>query len=142
MTNTLGVEWGEYGIRTIGLAPGGIAGTVGGPGGRVFGNNDNNTATATGAGSAHAVADLGEPEPDRVRRDGIPAGRWGRVDDVALAAVYMCSPAAGWITATRLTIDGGSSHGSRGFIQAKRAIEQKSEQQKSEFKGTGGVSKL
>ena len=37
MTNTLGVEWAEYGIRTVGLAPGGIAGTVGGPGGRVFG---------------------------------------------------------------------------------------------------------
>ncbi len=41
MTNTMGVEWAEYGIRTIGLAPGGIAGTVGGPGGRVFGNNEN-----------------------------------------------------------------------------------------------------
>ena len=37
MTNTLGVEWAEYGIRTVGLAPGGIAGTVGGPTGRVFG---------------------------------------------------------------------------------------------------------
>ena len=31
MTNTLGVEWSEYGVRTVGLAPGGVAGTVGGP---------------------------------------------------------------------------------------------------------------
>merc|ERR1719478_606214 len=51
LTNTLGVEWAEYGIRTIGLAPGGIAGTVGGPGGRVFGN-DENKASQQGAGTA------------------------------------------------------------------------------------------
>ena len=29
-TNTLGVEWAEHGIRVVGIAPGGIAGTVGG----------------------------------------------------------------------------------------------------------------
>eukprot|EP01047_Picozoa_sp_COSAG01_P109366 COSAG01_NODE_38247_length_492_cov_0.676845_1_plen_33_part_10 len=31
------------------------------------------------------------------------------MEDISLAAVYMCSPAAGWITATRLVIDGGQS---------------------------------
>ena len=35
----------RYGIRAIGLAPGGIKGTVGGPGGRVFGNNENKAST-------------------------------------------------------------------------------------------------
>lgn len=72
MTNTLGVEWAEYGIRTIGLAPGGVAGTVGGPGGRVFGNNENSTASAA-VGSAENV-DFGEPPPEKVRQSGTPAG--------------------------------------------------------------------
>ena len=85
LTNTLGVEWGEYGIRTIGLAPGGIAGTVGGPGGRVF-STDRNNATAVKSGTAE-VKGIEDPSPAKVRRQGIPAGRWGRVDDVALHLV-------------------------------------------------------
>jgi peroxisomal 2,4-dienoyl-CoA reductase len=34
---SMGLEWAEYGIRVVGIAPGPIADTVGGPGGRVFG---------------------------------------------------------------------------------------------------------
>ena len=137
LTNQLGVEWGEYGIRTAGIAPGGIAGTVGGPGGRVFGNNENKTSTAN-IGSAKAVEDVGDleaPPADQVRKMGIPAGRWGRVEDVALAAVYLCSPAATWITATRLTVDGGSCHRVRGFVEMKQAIAKKSAGQRRDFKG-------
>merc|ERR1719443_642271 len=70
LTNTLGVEWGEYGIRTVGLAPGGIAGTVGGPGGRVFGN-DQNKASQQGAGTV-AEPTSTEPSPADMRRKGIP----------------------------------------------------------------------
>ena len=29
ITRTLGLEWGEYGIRVVGVAPGPIAGTAG-----------------------------------------------------------------------------------------------------------------
>lgn len=109
-TNTMGVEWAEYGIRSVGIAPGGIAGTVGGPDGRVFGSNQNNTAkNASGYGNprfgpANACdadcvgfvpvlfssynAAIGDgAEPDKLRNDGIPAGRWGRVQDVAFAAL-------------------------------------------------------
>lgn len=32
LTQTLAVEWGEYGIRVVGIAPGPIQGTAGGPG--------------------------------------------------------------------------------------------------------------
>ena len=60
LTNTLGVEWAEYGIRTLGIAPGGIAGTVGGPGGRVFGNDENKAASKS-VGGAEDVEDFGEP---------------------------------------------------------------------------------
>ena len=40
----IGVEWGEYGIRCVGLAPGGIAGTaLGGWFGLNFASNNINT---------------------------------------------------------------------------------------------------
>lgn len=131
MTNTLGVEWGEYNIRTVGLAPGGIAGTVGGPGGRVFGNDENKTSATGAVGS---VTNIAPDDPDKIRNMGTAAGRWGRVEDIALAAVYMCSSAATWITATRLVIDGGGSHDrARGFVKMKRVVDAKSSAQKTQF---------
>ena len=135
MTNQLGVEWGEYGIRTIGLAPGGIAGTVGGPGGRVFGNDENKASTDNVTKSGDANVDAVREDPRQIRRRGIPAGRWGRVGDVSLAAVFMCSSAAPWITATRLTIDGGSCHRVKGFVEMKDAILAKSLKQRATYKG-------
>jgi NAD(P)-dependent dehydrogenase (short-subunit alcohol dehydrogenase family) len=63
-TNTVGVEWGEYGIRAIGIAPGGIAGTVGGPGGRVFGKNENKTsANASGLVPSNKQSSTPPPPP-------------------------------------------------------------------------------
>ena len=42
---------------------------------------------------------------------GIPLGRSGRPDDIARAAVFMCSEAADWITGASLSVDGGSGAG-------------------------------
>ncbi len=36
-----------------------------------------------------------------------PAGRVGKPEDIAAMAVYLCSPEAGFITGTNITIDGG-----------------------------------
>jgi len=36
-----------------------------------------------------------------------PIGRWGEPDDVAAAAVFLCSPAAGFVTGVILPVDGG-----------------------------------
>ena len=70
---------------------------------------------------------------------GVAAVAQGRVEDVSLAALYMCSPAASWITATRLTIDGGQTHGATGFVEAKNAVNAKSAREKEKF--SGGVEK-
>jgi NAD(P)-dependent dehydrogenase (short-subunit alcohol dehydrogenase family) len=48
---------------------------------------------------------------DPARSDAIvartPLGRWGRPDDIGGAVVFLCSPAAGFITGTVLPVDGG-----------------------------------
>jgi 3-oxoacyl-[acyl-carrier protein] reductase len=44
-------------------------------------------------------------------RDSIPFGRFGAVEDVAEAAVFLASPAARWITGQVLAVDGGQSLG-------------------------------
>ncbi|HEY5153655.1 MAG TPA: SDR family oxidoreductase [Acidimicrobiales bacterium] len=38
----------------------------------------------------------------------MPVGRLGVPDDIANAAVFLCSDAASWITGTTLVIDGGA----------------------------------
>ena len=50
-------------------------------------------------------------QTDKARSDAIvartPFGRWGRPDDIGGAVVFLCSPAAGFITGTILPVDGG-----------------------------------
>jgi 3-oxoacyl-[acyl-carrier protein] reductase len=46
---------------------------------------------------------------DQVKKlvDNIPLGRLGRIDDVAQAVVFLCSPAASYITGTTIHVNGG-----------------------------------
>jgi gluconate 5-dehydrogenase len=37
----------------------------------------------------------------------VPMGRWGALDELATAALYLASPASGYTTGTCLTVDGG-----------------------------------
>ena len=47
------------------------------------------------------------PEGVKRWRDVVPLGRLGRPEDIADAALFLCSEAAGWITGANLVVDGG-----------------------------------
>ncbi len=82
MTRTLAVEWGSYGIRVNGLAPGPVEGTEG------------VRRLVSDAGRAAIAAQA-------------PLGRMASIDEVAQAALYLCSDASAFITGVTLVIDGG-----------------------------------
>jgi 2,4-dienoyl-CoA reductase [(3E)-enoyl-CoA-producing], peroxisomal len=82
VTRSLAVEWGEHGIRVNGIAPGPVGDTEGAR--RLF------------AGSAGDVLAARTP-----------LGRLGTIEDVAGAALFLCSPAAAFINGVTLVVDGG-----------------------------------
>jgi|TARA_B110000908_G_scaffold27732_1_gene32601 NAD(P)-dependent dehydrogenase (short-subunit alcohol dehydrogenase family) len=48
-----------------------------------------------------------EPERNKLILDRIPAGCWGEASGIAGAAVYLCTPAAGYVHGAVLNVDGG-----------------------------------
>lgn len=82
LTRTLAVEWGPYGIRVNGIAPGPIEGTEG---------VRRLTNEKSRAGSIRQC----------------PLGRMGTIDDIANAALYLCSDAAAYVNGVTLVVDGG-----------------------------------
>jgi 2,4-dienoyl-CoA reductase [(3E)-enoyl-CoA-producing], peroxisomal len=83
ITRNLAVEWGRFGIRSCGIAPGPIGDTEG----------------------MRRLAPPGDVA-DKAKA-AIPAGRFGAVDEIAAAAVFLRSPAAAYITGHVLVVDGG-----------------------------------
>jgi 3-oxoacyl-[acyl-carrier protein] reductase len=63
-------------------------------------------ALAPGFIETDMTAVLNEPMREELRKR-IPLNRIGRPEDVAAAALFLCSPAAGYITGQVLTVDGG-----------------------------------
>lgn len=82
VTKNLAVEWGRFGIRVCGIAPGPIGDTEG--------------------MRRLAPGDLGAKITQQ-----IPAGRFGEIDEIAAAAVYLRSGAAAYVTGHVLVVDGG-----------------------------------
>jgi len=81
MTETLATEWATRGVRVNAIAPG------------------------------FFMTDLASSAMDPVRRqralDRTPMGRWGEVEELAGAAIYLASPSATFVTGTTLRVDGG-----------------------------------
>lgn len=82
LTRTLALEWAGRGVRVKAIAPGWIDTPINAPekaGPRV---------------EARIIAQ-------------IPMGRWGRPEEIAAAAVFLCSDAGSFITGEVLVVDGG-----------------------------------
>lgn len=95
LTRTLALEWGAHGIRVNGIAPGPIQGTAG------------LKKLAGVDGSTSGVpATPGKTLEDQIK-DKIPIGRAGTAWDIAMAVVYLCSPAGGFVTGHTMVVDGG-----------------------------------
>merc|ERR1712232_308191 len=105
LTKTFAAEWSDDGIRVVSIAPGPIADTEGGPGGRVF-------------GSAGAT--------QRDIRQTVPLGRYGTVDDIANAAIFLASPGGNFISGTNIVVDGlqWQAVGVSGMLSRKDKIRQ------------------
>jgi peroxisomal 2,4-dienoyl-CoA reductase len=83
ITRNLSVEWGRHGIRVNGIAPGPIEDTEG-------------------------MKRLLMPElRDKLMRK-IPLGRFGRIEDIENAALFLASDAASYVNGVTLVVDGGS----------------------------------
>jgi peroxisomal 2,4-dienoyl-CoA reductase len=82
LTRTLAAEWGPHQIRVNGLAPGPVEGTEG-------------------------VRRLVSDRSRKLIEEQCPLGRMATIDEVAHAALFLCSDAARFITGVTLVIDGG-----------------------------------
>lgn len=80
LTRSLALEWGTYGIRVVGIAPGPIADTPG-------------------------MTKLAPEMDERLAKDTVPLERWGRKEEIGHAAIYLCT--AEYITGDVLVVDGG-----------------------------------
>ena len=82
VTKALANEWAAKNVNVNAIAPGYIA--------------TNNTAALRA-----------DETRSRQILDRIPAGRWGQAEDVAGAAIFLCSEAARYVTGHVLVVDGG-----------------------------------
>ncbi|MET9275894.1 SDR family oxidoreductase [Kribbella sp. NPDC003557] len=82
LTRALANEWGPAGVQVNAIAPGYIS-------------TDNTTELRA------------DPDREAAIRQRIPAGRWGRPEDVVGAAVFLGSAAADYVNGHVLAVDGG-----------------------------------
>ena len=75
-------EWAGKGVNVNAIAPGYIA-------------TDNTAPLRADENRSRAILER------------IPAGRWGKPEDLVGPAVFLCSPAGAYVHGTILTVDGG-----------------------------------
>lgn len=64
-------------------------------------------AIAPGAIKTHALSTVLTPEIERRMLTKTPLGRLGEPNDIAYAALFLCSPAAAWVSGQVLGVSGG-----------------------------------
>lgn len=85
LTQTLALEWAQYGIRINAVAPGII----------------------NSSGLTHYGPVIAE-RLERIAKE-VPAGRMGTESEIAAAVIYLLSPAAAFISGATLKVDGAGS---------------------------------
>jgi 7-alpha-hydroxysteroid dehydrogenase len=83
LTRNLAFDLGAMGIRVNAIAPGAIR--------------------------TDALASVLTPEIEKAMLRHTPLGRLGTAEDIAKAALFLCSPASAWISGQILTVSGGGS---------------------------------
>jgi 2-deoxy-D-gluconate 3-dehydrogenase len=81
-SKTLANEWASQGINVNCIAPG-------------YMDTEMNTALIADATRSRQILER------------IPAGRWGRPEDMVGAVIYLASPASDYVNGTVITVDGG-----------------------------------
>jgi gluconate 5-dehydrogenase len=89
LTRDMALDWGRRGIRVNGAAPGGIL------------TEGRDQVTQHPLFPPELIDEITE------RATGRPLGRMGYADDLAMAIVFLASPAARFITGHQLLVDGG-----------------------------------
>jgi NAD(P)-dependent dehydrogenase (short-subunit alcohol dehydrogenase family) len=84
-TRTVAQEWAAHKVRVNALAPGWIETEMNEPARQML------------------------PEFNLRVLESIPLGRWGTAEDVAGAALFLCSPGASFITGSVVVVDGGQT---------------------------------
>lgn len=81
LTRNIAFDLGPRNIRVNGIAPGAI--------------------------KTQALASVLTPEIEKAMLKHTPLGRLGEANDIAYAALFLCSPASSWISGQVLTVSGG-----------------------------------
>lgn len=84
LTKGMAAEWGRRGVRVNGIAPG------------YFQTELNETLSQ-------------DPQFNRWLEQRAPLGRWGRVEELVGAAIFLAAPAASYVNGHILYVDGGMS---------------------------------
>lgn len=84
LTRDLALEWGSLGIRVNAVAPGPIEGTEG-------------------------MSRLAPGGAESALKKRVPLQRYGTIEEVAEAVLYLVSPAGAYVTGATLLVDGGTS---------------------------------